>query len=103
MNEKGMTLIEIITAVAIFAIASVMIVNGFLLISSVLSESTNISRAGSELSRRLETDAGLSTSNGTVNFIAAGKSFSINVQYKTASQDIGDGFIETRTIFGVIP
>ena len=103
MGDKGMTLIEIIFAIAIFAIASVMLVSGFLLVSDVFGESVNISRTGSELARRLETDADLTTSYGTISFIAGGKSFSINVVYKTATKDIGNGFTETRTLFGAVP
>ena len=103
MNDKGMTLLEVVTAVAIFSIASVIIINGLLLVSNILLESINISKTGSELSRRLETDEGLSASNGKISFIAGGKSFSIDVQYKTASEDVGSGFTETRTIFGVRP
>jgi prepilin-type N-terminal cleavage/methylation domain-containing protein len=103
MKAKGMTLVEIVTAIAIFAIASVIILNGFALVTNALNESSGVSRTGSELARRLETDAGVSTSNGTINFTAGGKSFTINVQYKTASQNMGNGFTETRTKFGVRP
>lgn len=56
-NNKGITLVEVIAAVAIFSIVAIMIVIGFTTASNIILRSNQISNSSNVLSAELESDS----------------------------------------------
>lgn len=89
INNKGMTLIETITSVAIFAIVALFIHNGISLTLNALDVGDFVYDSNSKLEQKIETNMTTSV-NDTASFSINSTTITLAGQYHTAKETEGD-------------
>jgi len=99
-NVKGMTLVEVIVAVTIFAVAAVILFSGFLYIMNLNLKSDDLRRATSALNEKLDKWAGdIVNTPQSINVTVNGRTYTITGTRYEASFADRLGTVRQRVIW----
>ncbi|MEG1537176.1 MAG: type II secretion system protein [Clostridiales bacterium] len=87
-NNRGMTLVEVIVAVAIIGVCSVMMLSAFGGAGRLMSRGKDIGQSGNIAYEAVEKDAG--SSAASVRFTAGTETLTVNGQIRRQAQSYGD-------------
>lgn len=90
LNTRGMTLVEVVVAVALFAVAAALILTAVGAAYALVRRGADSENAGSLAFEAIENGPD-TTSGGTVSFSAGGKSYTVDGDYYTATKQVGGG------------
>ncbi|MEA4823891.1 MAG: prepilin-type N-terminal cleavage/methylation domain-containing protein [Clostridiaceae bacterium] len=90
LNTRGMTLVEVVVAVALFAIAAALILTSVGAAYALVRRGADSENAGSLAFKVIENDSGTPTP-GSVSFSVNGKSYTVDGSYYTAAEQEGAG------------
>ncbi|MEG0377273.1 MAG: prepilin-type N-terminal cleavage/methylation domain-containing protein [Eubacterium sp.] len=99
LDNKGMTLLEVIIAFAIFASAAVILIAGFNIAFKVIENSNEIKDKSQESAAELEMFEGIVPIPSTINLKVGNENFDVNGNYYTTSMQKNDGILITQTMF----